>query len=318
METFSQVKKQPFFTLFIGLYNSEHVIHRFFESIKKQTCRDFELIIIDDYSKDNTVEIVEKFLLDVNDIDVQFIKHKANKGIAFSREESLNLAKGHVFVKWDHDDIQDPSQLREFKQTYLKYKDKNVASVWCLCKDMKESIIGNKYPKDEVISNYLEMYSKYILSTSSKPKERHNCINVEVHKKIYNYIYEHHILPKEISPTATDIWSVMALMGYKTVYINKPLRQYFIENNRPRMSNAGRLKNADRIYFDRITWLNHYMKHLPRLDLFWRVRLFASVVQYGVLSQKELLEILKDIKSFFHQMYVLIFFIPIKLYLKIR
>lgn len=310
--------KQPFFTLFIGLYNSEQVIHRFFESLKKQTCKDFELIIIDDNSKDNTVEIVENFLEGFEIEKVKFIKQKKNRGIAHSRKEALYMAKGHVFVKWDHDDIQDPSQLSEFKTAYLKYTDKNVASVWCLCQDMQGEIIGNKYPKDEVISNYLDMYSKYILSTLKKPKERHNCISVKIHKEIYDYIYDQNILPRHISPTATDIWSALALMDYKTVYINKPLRQYFIENNRPRMSNAGRLSNPTRIYLDRITWINHYMKHLPKFDLSWRLRLFASVVQYGVLSKKRLYDILNDIKSHKHKLCVLSFFIPIKLYVKIR
>lgn len=311
-------KNQPFFTLFIGLYNSEQVIHRFLESLKNQTCRDFELIIIDDCSSDNTVKIVENFLPSLKDIEFKFIKHKQNKGISCSRKEALYMAKGHVFVKWDHDDIQDPLQLSEFKAAFLKYKDKNVASVWCLCKDMQGEIIGNKYPKDEVISNYLDMYSKYILSTSKKPKERHNCINVKVHKEIYDYIYAQNILHKDVSLTATDVWSALALMDYKTVYINKPLRQYFIENDRPRMSNSGREANADRTFIDRYTWINHYLKKLPKGDLIWRVRLYSSINQYGIIAGKNLSEILKPINSVKHKIIIFLFHLPIRLIVKLR
>ena len=313
-----EINKKPFFTVFIGLYNSEKVIHRFFESVKNQTFRDFELIIIDDCSQDKTVQITEDFLSTIQDIDVTFIKHKENKGIAFSRSEALHIGKGELFVKWDHDDIQDKKQLEEFKLAYLKHKDQNVAAVWCLCKDMEGKVVGNEYPKNEVIGNYLSMYSKYILSTLKDPKERHNCINLKVHKKVNHYLYEKKIINKSLNPTATDLWSALALMNYNTVYINKSLRQYFIENDRPRMSNSGREANAERTFIDRCTWINHYLKKLPKGDLIWRIRLYSSINQYGIISGKNLSEILKPINSLKHKLIILLFHLPIKLIVKLR
>jgi|AntRauTorckE5430_2_1112549.scaffolds.fasta_scaffold04550_2 glycosyltransferase involved in cell wall biosynthesis len=318
MEENSKIENSPFFTVFIGLYNSEKVIHRFFESVKKQTYRDFELIIIDDCSKDNTEKVTEKFVSSLSDIEVTFLKHKVNRGIAFSRKEAVNIAKGEVFVKWDHDDIQDKNQLTAFREAYLKYKSKGVAAVWCLCKDMQGNVVGNEYPKNEVLGNYFTMYSKYIMSTPKKPRERHNCISLEAHKKIYSFLREEKILPENVEATATDFWSGLALMGYKTVYINKPLRQYFIENDRPRMSNSGRNKNAKRVFLDRITWINHYMRHLPARDISWRIRLFLSIAQYGHLSGMSLKEILSKIPSFPKKLIVILFNLPVKILVKIR
>lgn len=310
--------KKPFFTVFIGLYNSEEVIHRFFKSALQQTFRDFELIIIDDASKDDTVNMVNEFIPELSGIKVTFIKHKENKGIAYSRNEALDLGNGEVFVKWDHDDVQDENQLLEFYKAYTKYNDKNIAAVWCLCKGMDGEIVGNKYNKNYMIGTYFSMYSKYILSTINKPRERHNCINLKVHKEIYRYLHEEDIIPENTNASATDIWCALAMLGYKTVYINKPLRQYFIENTRPRMSNSGRNANAERVFLDRITWINHYMKYLDLSDFSWRIRLYLSVNQYGLISGKSLYEILTRINGVFDKLIVLIFFIPVKILISIR
>ena len=53
-------KNSPFFSIFAGLYNSEAVIHRLFQSITCQTFKDFELIIIDDASQDSTEELMRE------------------------------------------------------------------------------------------------------------------------------------------------------------------------------------------------------------------------------------------------------------------
>jgi glycosyltransferase involved in cell wall biosynthesis len=304
--------KSPFFTVFIGLYNSEKVIHRFFESCKSQTFRDFELIIVDDCSQDNTVKITEDFINSAKDVHTTFVKNKPNKGIAYSRKKALSMAKGEVFVKWDHDDIQDPNQLKDFYEAYHKYKDKNIASVWCLCKDMQDNVVGNKYSKDFTIGTYFSMYTKYILSTINAPRERHNCISVKVHKDIYDYIENNKLLPEGFTASATDIWSVLAILGHKTIYINKPLRQYFIENDRPRMSNSGRKQNADRVYIDRLNWINYYMKHLPFSDIIWRIRLFLSVNQYGYMADKTLKNTLNQIHSTKNKFLSILFYLPVK------
>lgn len=310
------IKSNPFFSVFIGLYNSENVIQRFFDSVKNQVFRDFELIIIDDCSKDNTIHLVDDFIKKIEDIDVVFIKHKINKGINGSRTEAVELAKGKVFVKWDHDDYQDPNQLLDYHTDFNNFIKGDVAALWYLSKDMQGNIVGNKFPKENMVGTYFSMYTKYILHTPKKPRERHNCIGLDTQKKIHEYLYSNKIIPEDVYPDAVDIWAALAMMGYKTVHINRAYRYYFMETDRPRISNEGRSVKADRIFLDRITWINIYMKYLPKTDIMCKLRMYMSAIQYGLLSGKNLKNILTNIQNPIDKFLIILIYIPVFVILK--
>lgn len=309
---------KPIFTVFSGLYNSENVIHRLFESVKKQTFKDFEWIIIDDASSDNTVELVNKFLEENPEINANFIKHKTNKGIRYSRAEALNLSKGKYFVKWDHDDINKNNQLEEFNNQWQKHKGKNIGSIWCLCEDEDGNILGNKYPEDEYLADYFELYSSHIMASEGQTKERHNCIDVEVHKEVVAYAYEKGFIDQESFPDAVSIWASLSILGYKILFINKPLRKYFVEPNRESMSSISRRKGAVSAYNDRKNWINYYMKNLPARDFLIKQRVFLGHNMYGILRGMSLKEILNDIDRLDNRINSFFYFFIAKAVIKIK
>lgn len=93
-------------TVLMPAYNASDYIYAAIESVLKQTFSDFELLIIDDGSVDDTAEIVRSF----NDSRIVFIQQK-NAGIAMTLNTGLKLARAEYVARFDADDICYPNRL---------------------------------------------------------------------------------------------------------------------------------------------------------------------------------------------------------------
>ena len=111
-------------TLFTPTYNRAYIINRLYESGKRQTYRDFEWIIIDDGSSDNTEEIVKKWINDNNDFPIRFYKVK-NGGKCRAINKALDLANGELFFIMDSDDYLTDNALERVVYWENTIKDKN-------------------------------------------------------------------------------------------------------------------------------------------------------------------------------------------------
>ncbi|MBI2720866.1 MAG: glycosyltransferase [Bacteroidetes bacterium] len=110
----------PLISVLLPVYNAGKFLHESIESILNQTFSDFELIIINDGSKDNSKEIINSF----NDTRIVFIDQE-NIGLAASLNKGLGLARGKFIARQDNDDIS-LSQRFE-KQLMFFEKNPNVA-----------------------------------------------------------------------------------------------------------------------------------------------------------------------------------------------
>ncbi|SCI45052.1 glycosyltransferase family 2 protein [Romboutsia sp. 1001713B170207_170306_H8] len=90
-------------------YNCKRYIQDTIESVIHQTYKNWELIIVDDCSSDNTCEIIEKYAYD--DKRIRLIKSKQNSGAAISRNIALSNAKGRFIAYLDADDLWYPQKL---------------------------------------------------------------------------------------------------------------------------------------------------------------------------------------------------------------
>lgn len=99
----------PKASVIIPAYNAEKYIAKSIESILNQTFTDFELIIIDDCSTDETYAIIIEYAKKDNRIVV--LKNEKNLGIAGNRNKGISLAKGEYIVWQDADDISMPERI---------------------------------------------------------------------------------------------------------------------------------------------------------------------------------------------------------------
>lgn len=83
------------------LYNSEDFVREAIESILNQTFKDFELIIIDDASTDNSFEICKEY----KDGRIKLVRNEVNLGVAQTRNRALSMARGEYIALLDSDDI---------------------------------------------------------------------------------------------------------------------------------------------------------------------------------------------------------------------
>lgn len=88
-------------TVFIALYNSEKYIEQTLNSLLNQTFTNFEILIINDASTDNSVEIVENF----NNSKIRLIHNETNRGICYTRQRGVEEAIGKYIAIIDSDDI---------------------------------------------------------------------------------------------------------------------------------------------------------------------------------------------------------------------
>ncbi len=102
MDTTSQINNSgPLVSILMLTYNRAHFIREAISSVIAQTHQNWELIIIDDGSSDNTEEVVNSF----SEPRINYIKHRQNVGLFARREESATYPKGKYVAILDSDDL---------------------------------------------------------------------------------------------------------------------------------------------------------------------------------------------------------------------
>lgn len=144
----------------IPLYNKENHIAKTIESVLKQTYTDFEIVIIDDGSADNSVSIAES----IKDPRIRIIRQR-NQGVSAARNNGILAAKGEFVALLDADDDWSPEFLETQINLANKYPQCNVFAVnyrfMSVAGNVSNTII-NKLPfvgGDGILDNYFEVAS---------------------------------------------------------------------------------------------------------------------------------------------------------------
>jgi len=117
------------------VYNGERYLTEAVESILNQTYKNFEFLIIDDGSTDDTPQILEKYAK--LDLRVKLIKHSKNKGLVYSLNEGLRKAEGEFIARMDADDISLPERFERQIEIFENNKKILICGSWALAIDKK-------------------------------------------------------------------------------------------------------------------------------------------------------------------------------------
>lgn len=157
--------KEPLVTVFTTVYNCSNYIRKTIESILNQSYTNFEYIIIDDGSTDDTVAIIQSY----DDKRIQHHVNKTNQGISKNRNAGIQLAKGKYIATIDADDLMKPSKL--LKQVSFMEANPNFGIIGTYVNniDSNDKIIGNEIhfplPFEEVPSRLL--FNNYLCTSST-------------------------------------------------------------------------------------------------------------------------------------------------------
>lgn len=117
---------KPRVTVLMPVYNGEKFLREAIESILNQTFSDFELLVIDDGSKDASAGIIKSY----TDRRIRIIQNPGNKGLIYTLNKGLELAEGEYVARMDSDDISLPRRLERQVRVMDENPDLGICGTW--------------------------------------------------------------------------------------------------------------------------------------------------------------------------------------------
>lgn len=133
---------QPLVSVIIPSYNRAHMLPRALESLLKQSHKNWEALIVDDASKDNTAEVMQQFVS--TDKRIQFFQLEKNGGACIARNVGIQHAKGTYITFLDSDDEYFPDKIEKQVALLKSSHVENLGVVSCGRQDARD---GNVYLK---------------------------------------------------------------------------------------------------------------------------------------------------------------------------
>lgn len=138
----------PAFTVFTPTYNRAHTLHRCYGSLKAQTFRDFEWLIVDDGSEDGTAELVAGWQKEgLVPLRYEALPHGGAHRV---HNHCLKTAAGQLYIKLDSDDGCVPQALERLWhhwQSIPEAQRQSFSGVTGLCRDQDGQLVGHRFPQ---------------------------------------------------------------------------------------------------------------------------------------------------------------------------
>lgn len=207
---------KKFISIIMPTFQHGHCINKSIKSVIRQTHKDWELLIIDNYSLDNTEKVVNEF----DDPRIIYLKYSNNGIIAASRNYGISQASGSWIAFLDSDDWWAPTKLERSIFEGLKSDSDIIYHDLFLVKSNSQKLFISKAKgrkmKGKIYENLLN-YGNALLNSSVVVKKeviiKAGCISEEKDK---------------VSWEDFDCWLRISKITNKFLYINEPLGYYWI------------------------------------------------------------------------------------------
>lgn len=195
-------------TVFTPTYNRAYIIEKLYRSLQRQSFRDFEWLVIDDGSTDNTEELFQRWINEKNSFHIRYYK-QSNGGKCRAINRALDLASGELFFTVDSDDYLTDDALEK-----VVLWERQLAKDSKLC-----GVAGNLGTSIDETQNTLidgDFYEGTFLDRYKDiDGERAIVFYTEVHRK-----YKYPEFDGEKFMTEAVVWNRMAHDGYKMRFYN--------------------------------------------------------------------------------------------------
>lgn len=146
-------------TVFTPLYNRKNTLKRTYESLCRQTNKDFIWMIIDDGSTDNPYEEIEKWLAKDNGFEIKYI-YKENGGMHTAHNTAYENIYTELNICIDSDDYMPDNAVELILDCWKENKDKGYAGIIALdYADSTKAVIGKELPKDKNSTTLMGYYN---------------------------------------------------------------------------------------------------------------------------------------------------------------
>lgn len=211
----------------MATYNGEKYIQRQLETIWEQSLPADEIIICDDGSKDQTVEIIKKFIEEKQTDRIFVIKNEENLGYVKNFYKAISLTKGEYIFLADQDDEWHPNKIERTLQVLKDEKATVVCTNCCLIDSESRAILNDscfdRTPFINRVSQTVSPISFFELVIDNIAQGCTYCFTQEV-KNAYLRVNSNHLIHDH------QIMFVAALLG-KACFLNEALIDYRLHGN---------------------------------------------------------------------------------------
>lgn len=148
------------FSILTPTYNRSHILYRVYNSLIHQTFQEFEWIIIDDASSDNTQVLVKQWQNEGHSFNIHYHLLPKNKGKPNAINVGMEYCTQPITIIADSDDSFVPQTLTELRQIWrtvdLSEEAEQIAAVWTLVKNEQNQLVGDPFPSNFWQVNFKE------------------------------------------------------------------------------------------------------------------------------------------------------------------
>lgn len=273
-------------TVFTPTYNRANTLFRVYESLNRQTYRDFEWVVVDDGSEDQTRELLEQYRSAADYPIRYFYQENAGKHVAINH--ALREVDSELFLIADSDDAFVPEALQVFVETWDGIPEEERSQykgIIAMCYDSETGRTIGKFPKHIFDSNDLDAIFELRLCF-----EKWSLVRTDVMREIPFPEPDEKL---KFYPE-TVVWWRMA-RKYKTRYVDAPLRAYYRDQDNSLINQSGG-RARETIYLWR-AYINETM------DYFWKypkafLKAYVGYARDNILAERSRREAMLSIQGF--------------------
>ena len=209
------MNSSPLVSIVIPTYNHAPMLQRALATVIEQTYQNWNAIVVNNYSTDNTLEVVAKF----NDPRIQCVNFRNNGVIGASRNEGIKIATGEYVAFLDSDDTWFPTKVEKSVSSLENGSDLVCHAEYWIDESGKSRLVT--YGPSEAATHHNLIYKGNRISTSA------TMVRATLLKEVNGFDTS----PELISTEDYDLWIRLAAKSNKFAFIDEPLGEYHRHDN---------------------------------------------------------------------------------------
>ena len=209
------MNNSPLVSIVIPTYNHAPMLQRALATVIEQTYRNWNAIVVNNFSTDNTLEVVAQF----NDPRIQCVNFRNNGVIGASRNEGIALATGEYVAFLDSDDTWFPTKLEQCIEILESGSDLVCHAEFWIDESGKSRLVA--YGPSKAATHHNLIYKGNRISTSA------TVVRTALLKEVHGF----DVAPELISTEDYDLWIRLAAKSDKFAFISEPLGEYHRHDN---------------------------------------------------------------------------------------
>ena len=209
------MNNSPLVSIVIPTYNHAPMLQRALATVVEQTYQNWNAIVVNNFSTDNTLEVVAAF----NDPRIQCVNFRNNGVIGASRNEGIALATGNYVAFLDSDDTWFPTKLEKCVEILESGSDLVCHAEYWIDESGKSRLVA--YGPSEAATHHNLIYKGNRISTSA------TVVRTALLKEVHGF----DVSPELISTEDYDLWIRLAAKSDKFAFISEPLGEYHRHDN---------------------------------------------------------------------------------------